>query len=343
MSFRRPRLPRSPARRPVFWALCAAILWAASLADARKVRVATFNVEHGIGEPGGEKYEAQKAVLRRINADIIAFQELTAASSNHWARLAAELGYEHRAWGELGPFAGSMILGFFSRFPIRESATVSSPAGAREMSRLPLRATIEIPGAARPLTIWNMHHKAMFETSDDFRRAVEARRIAADIARRLAERPEENELLVVGDMNDDPARREQTVLFHGPPERLPRTYVLGADIAFPLPYRWFPTSAYARAGNGFRAVPAFRPGSDIAITHFYTNYRLDWVFASETIWKHPDGAPRGEVYHSDWDDPGVGLEKPGEPPPPETSLKASDHYPVVVDLHLTPAPVGGEK
>jgi len=309
-------------------------------AEARSVRVATFNVELGIAAPDSEKYEAQKAVLRRIGADIVAFQELTRATAGNWTRLAEELGYAHRAIGELGPFAGNMIVGFWSRFPIEESVSVAGPPETREFTRLPLRVRIAVPGAARPLVLWNMHHKAVFEARDEFRRAVEARRIVEDIERLRRARPELVELIVLGDMNDDPSRREQSVRFEQAPAGLPRTFALGADIAFPLRYRWFPTDAYTAAGPGFRAVPALRQNSDIPITHFYTNLRLDWIFAGEALWRHPDGPPRGEIYHSEWDAPAGGLPKVGAPPPRETSLRASDHYPVFVDFNLEDAPPG---
>lgn len=307
-------------------------------AEARAVRVATFNVEVGIAAPGSEKYDAQKAVLRRIGADIVAFQELTRATEENWVRLAEELGYAHRAVGQLGPFAGNMLVGFWSRFPIEEAVSVASPPETREFTRLPLRVRIAVPGAARPLVLWNMHHKAVFEARDDFRRAVEARRIVEDIQRHRREYPKLTELIVLGDMNDDPSRREQSVQFEKPPAGLPRTFALGADIAFPLRYRWFPTDAYAGADFAFRAIPALRQNSDIPTTHFYTNLRLDWVFASEALWRHPDGPPRGEIYHSEWDAPAGGLPKNGEPPSRETSLRASDHYPVFADMNLEDAP-----
>lgn len=307
------------------------------------VRVATWNVELGIAAPGTEKHEAQAAVLRRIGAEIVGFQELTRGTEENWRRLGEALGYRHFAVGEMGPFAGNMYVGVWSRFPIEEAVSVQSPTEAREFSRLPLRVRIAVPGAARPLVLWTMHHKAVFESRDDFRRAVEARRTAEDIARHWRERPDLVELVVLGDMNDDPSRRDQTAAFEQAPAGLPRTFKFGADIPFPLRYRWFPTDAYSSIGPGFRAVPALRQNSDIPITHLYTNLRLDWVFVSDAIWRHPAGPPRGEIYHSEWDDREGGLKKFGEAPPRETSLRASDHYPVFVDLHLEDAPSANSK
>jgi endonuclease/exonuclease/phosphatase family metal-dependent hydrolase len=321
----------------------ALVLVAAPAALARRVRIATFNVENGIGAPDSEKYQAQKAVLRRVDAEIVAFQELKRASSNHWVRLAGELGYPHHAWGETGPFAGSMDLGFFSRHPILDIGPVVSPEGASEFSRLPLRVRVHVPGAARPLVLWNIHHKAMFEARDDFRRAIEARRIADDVLRHFRERPDEVELVILGDMNDDPARPDQSRWFDSPPASLPRAYVLGADISFPIHYRPFPLAAYTSVGPRFRPVRAFRQNSNIPITHFYTNLRLDWIFAGRAFWRHPDGPPTGEIYHSEWDAPeGGGLPKAGAPLPPETSLQASDHYIVFADLNMEDAPPSEE-
>ncbi len=334
--------------RPARWAgwgrvavglLAALLLLAPAGAWARSLRVATYNVEHGIGEAGSEKGDAQRAILRRVDADIVAFQELNRRTFEEWVRLADELGYPHRAIGEMGPFAGGMMVGYFSRFPIVESATVTSPEGAREFTRAPLRVAVEVPGAARPLTLWNMHHKAIFRPVDDFRRAVEAFRIAQDIKRVAAAHPERTEFIVLGDMNDDPDRGRdgrhapQSESFDAPPEGLPQTFVLGPDVPFPLQYRTFPFDAYRDAGPGFVAVDAVREGTDQMVTHLHTVYRLDYVLVSPAIRDHPKGPPVGEVYHSDWET-GAGLRKAGDPPPRGATDAASDHYVVFVDLHL---------
>ena len=45
-------------------------------ADARPVRVATYNIEFGTGPVGSDKYNAIRSTLARIDADIVCFQEL---------------------------------------------------------------------------------------------------------------------------------------------------------------------------------------------------------------------------------------------------------------------------
>jgi endonuclease/exonuclease/phosphatase family metal-dependent hydrolase len=305
--------------------------------DARHVRVATFNVENGVGSPDSAKYKAIRDTLRRVDADIVAFQEITPGSEVHWRKLAAETGYPHVAKTGLGPFSGDLFVGFFSRFPIREQHEVHSPPGAMEIARWPLCVLVEVPGAARPLVLWTVHHKAMFGYADCFRRAVEARRLGEDIAAHLRAHTNHVEYIVLGDMNDDFEREDQPGVYSSLPHRLSSSYRLGSDIVLPLKYRIFPLDHYQSAGLGMRWVPAFRAGTTNRKTHLYTDFTLDYIFVSLPVWSHPDGPPRGEVYHSQYDHPGKGLPKKGNPLPPETSLSASDHYPVFADLHLEDA------
>lgn len=342
------RTPGMTRRSPPAWiagwirgALLAALLLA-TVATGRPLRVATYNVEHGIGAAGTGKGDAQRAILRRVDADIVAFQELNRRTRDAWERLADELGYPHTAWGDMGPFSGGMLTGYFSRYPILEQESVRSPEGAREFSRKPLRITVRVPGAAQPLTLWNMHHKALFRPVDDFRRAVEALRIIRDIEHMVEAHPGRTEWVILGDMNDDvrrcrdPERDPQSERFDGLPDGLPRTYVLGPDVEFPLAYRAFPLDTFRSVGPGFHAVDAVREGTDDLITHVHTHYRLDYIFVSTAIRRHPRGPPAGEVHHSDGET-GAGLPKRGPVPPRGSTAAASDHYLVFADIHLQPA------
>lgn len=321
-----------------FGFLLGAVLVLAGPVEARKVRVATYNVEHGIGARGTEKHDAQKAILHRVSADIIGFQELKLGSSNTWAALAKELGYPYQAWGAKGSFSGDMYVGYWSRFPIRSTADVQSPPGANEMSRVPQRIVVDIPAAAKPLVLWNMHHKAMFGYRDGFRRAVEAIRIRGDASRYLAENPEHTEFIILGDMNDDAIREDQPIEYRSRPHRLPSTYVFGEDVTFPLVYRSFPVDHYTTRGNlGLHHVLTYRQDSTNRITHLHTNYELDYIFVSDGIWSNSNGNLTGEIYHSEWDRETGGLPKAGSALPPQTSLKASDHYVVFVDIEVEDA------
>jgi len=313
-----------------------AILFGWTGAEARPVRVATWNVELGIGTPGSAKYEAQKDILRRVNADIVAFQELGAPSSNEWVRLAGELGYPYRAWGRMGFFAGDLVVGYFSRFPIVEVRSVESPPGAQEMTRLPMRIAVRVPGAARTFTLWTVHLKAEFKLRDCFRRAVESSRVFQDLAAYRKRFPDRTEYIVLGDMNDDPARSAQPVEFTKAHPEVPFAYRLGKDIGFPLRYRAFPGDRFGEAG--LAQVEAWQTGSRDPITHRLTNLRLDYIFVSPAVRNSASGAPRAEVYYSEGDGPDAGMPKGGEFLAAGRSQEASDHYPVFADLHLEDAP-----
>ena len=49
-------------------------------ADAREVRVATYNILDGTGDAGSVEYLALQAVLARMDADVVCFQELRATT-----------------------------------------------------------------------------------------------------------------------------------------------------------------------------------------------------------------------------------------------------------------------
>ncbi len=307
-----------------------AALWAAS-ANGREVRVATFNVLDGIEATNSVAYQATKSVLSRINADIVSFQELTSATYGQWTNMAAELGYPYTAFGTLGAFAGGLYVGFFSRFPIASTHSVTSPPGAVEITRAPLCAVFDVPDAARPLVFWTMHHKASTGDIDKFRRSIEAYRIAQDINAYLSNHPDQVEYVFGGDMNADVLISQTPSQFNSQPAGAPVSYALGSDIAFPVPYAIFPNDRYAGAGNGLTPVAAFIEGTSDAITHHPTARRLDYIFLSPALLQN--GMPPAEVYYSPFDQ-GGGLPKAGAALPSGASANASDHLPVFVDLQM---------
>ncbi len=306
--------------------------------DAIRVRVATFNVEHGLGEPGLEspgsgQYEAVKAVLRRIDPDIIGFQEMMVSHFDHWYELADELDYPYVAIGAAGEF-DSMRQGYFSRYPIVSTHNVQSPSGAKELVRAPFRAVVEVPGAATPLVLWNMHHKAMGDNASRFRRAVEAIRIVQDIDAYRAANPLHDAFLFMGDLNEW-ATSGQPEQFNALPSGLPGSYQLGADIAFPVPYSLFPDDRYRDAGGGMTLLEAYRTGT--TDNRCFSSSRLSHIFLSDALFSGSMGAPGGEIYFSGTDD-SSGLPKSGDPLPSGTSWTASDHLPIYTDIYLAAIP-----
>ena len=308
-------------------------VWTVPAAEAREVRVASYNIENGTGDIDSLKYLAIQTTLARMDADIVCFQELRTATFAAWSNLASECGYPYAAISDSGPFSGYLYNGYLSRFPILSTYNVPSPPGAVELTRFPFRAVIDVPDAQHPLVLWTMHHKSSGGSLDKFRRAIEAYRIVQDVDAYLAANPDHVEYVLTGDMNDDIRDGQTPVQFASQPAGAPGAFVLGADITFPMPYATFPVDRYADAGAGFLPVAAFWEGTTTPITRPSSSRQLDYVFLSPALVNSPLGAPQSEVYYSDWD-AGGGLPKMGYPLPGGTSAAASDHLPIFVDIQM---------
>lgn len=313
--------------------MAAGCVWMVPAAEAREVRVASYNIENGTGDIDSLKYLAIQTTLARMDADIVCFQELRAATFAAWSNLASELGYPYAAISGSGPFSGYLYNGYFSRFPIQSTYNVPSPPGAVELTRFPFRAVIDVPDAQHPLVLWTMHHKSSAASIDKFRRAIEAYRIVQDVDAYLAANPDHVEYVLTGDMNDDIRDGQTPVQFASQPSGAPGAFVLGADITFPMPYATFPVDRYADAGAGFLHASAFWEGTATPITRPSSSRQLDYVFLSPALVNSPLGAPQAEVYYSDWD-AGGGLPKLGDPLPGGTSAAASDHLPIFLDIQM---------
>ncbi len=325
--------------------LLSAWLLAAIGAVAVPVRVATFNVELGMDAPGTAQYEAVKAVLARVDPDVVAFQELNLDTLANWQALAAELGYGHVVLGASTPtMSGGLRVGYFSRHPVLSSFAIQSPPGANELTRSPLRLVVAVPDAVRPLVLWTMHHKAQTTETDQFRRAIEALRIVQDIDAYRAQNPDHTEFVLLGDLNADVFTESQTVAFSSLPGGLPPSYSLGSDVTFPVLYRVFPDERYGPVDGGLTRLDAFQQGSISRVTFVSRppatfNSTLDYILVSDALLTSPAGAPQAEVYNSERDvlTGGAGLPKAGAIPPATASRDASDHYLVFADLHMEDA------
>ncbi|HRZ11328.1 MAG TPA: thrombospondin type 3 repeat-containing protein [Kiritimatiellia bacterium] len=320
-------------RKQLAGAACLALALSVASSRAVRVRVATWNVQDGVGTPGEADYASVVATLQRINPDIIAFQELNNGDFNDWISVAAALGYPYYAMGDGGTFDAGKHNGFFSRFPILSTEQVREPAGAAEINRWPLKAVIEIPGALNPLTLYSLHNKSASGETEDFMRAIELRRTIAHVSASRQADPIPAEYVVMGDFNADVgvSQREQIPALPG---GLPAGYVLGADVTFPVAYRLHPTDPFA--GIQFSQLEPFQEDSILQYTHLapVNPRRYDYICFSEEVAASPYGAPAGEIYYSIQDDGQGGLLKFSVPPPAETSANASDHLPVYADINM---------
>jgi len=307
--------------------------WLPLGSEARTVRVATYNVLSGVGAVGSVEYNAVKAVLARINPDVVAFQELRTSDRPNWEALATELGYGHLAFSGSTGLSGGLNTGYYSRFPIASSFNVFSPAGANEITRPPFRVVVTVPGTVRPLVLWTLHHKALSSSTDRFRRAIESIRCADNIDAYLAANPGHLDLVVLGDMNED-VRATQPAQFNSLPSGLPASYALGSDITFPVYYATFPRDAYEVAGPGFAMLAAVQGTTTNSATYIGTSGRLDYIFVSSNLAASPLGPAVAEVYNSVFDDSSNGLAKVGAPLDAGISAQASDHLTVFADVQM---------
>lgn len=319
-------------------ALAAALLLPFPPGFGLEVRVASFNVRQGVGAPGSSEYNAVRDILVRVDADIVAMQELRTTDQANWVALANELGYTNSDYSAWTILAGGLYTGYYSRFPIVSTGSVVSPDGAEEITRPPFRAVFDVPGTAVPLVAWTVHHKASGGQDDEFRRAIEAMRCVQNINGYLATNSTHDALIVLGDFNDD-VGQSQTASFNSIPSGMPQSYSLGADVAFPVAYRSFPEERYEPAGNGMTMLDAFHEDSASDNTFISSSGRLDYLFVSDALATAPAGAPETEVYNSAQDDGVGGLAKVGSPLASGTSSTASDHYLLFVDVQMTDEPV----
>lgn len=331
------------------WFFCFIFSFAPCLAV--EFRVATFNVgahftesaggvfypEYGIGAPGTPDHETVKAVLARIDADVVALQEIDSADSagnpNDVNRLATSLGYPHvyiapvgSSGGLAAPFDSDLRVAVLSRYPFLTATAIRSPAGAREMTRLHAVVKVDVPGTTRDPVIITGHLKAGSGTTDRLRRAVEMKRIASHLTTLGLTR--DDNFIITGDFNLNPNYASTT--FSSLPSGLPATYSLGSDYPLPILYSTNPlayfsqpaaTRVNARQLNG--SAVTFSGGS---------GYTLDLILVSPAIASRPYAA---EIYNSALDSAATpGLPKAGLPLASDISGLASDHFAVFADLEL---------
>jgi len=307
-------------------------------AQALTVRVASFNVLHGIGQDTEIGYKAAHFVLKRIDADVVVFQELKKTTIPEWEALAKKLGYFHTVIGERGPFAGSHYIGYWSRFEILSSHSVQSPDGAKELSRIPVRVVLDIPYAKKPLVVWGVHLKSGFDDSSAFRRAIETKRIISDIDAYTKDNPSHNEFMILGDFNDDYTDEQQVEDFKHLPRGLPKTFVFAEDITLPIRYKTFPQDHFQKAGGGMFCLDALQTGFGDKFTYTKKDSILDYAFVSTALFESSLGAPKAEIYNSEGDGKNIGLPKwrMNKILPTATKL-ASDHMPILIDLYMEDA------
>lgn len=308
---------------------------------AVEIRVATFNIgahfttsstgiyypDFGIGDPGTIDHERVREILSRINADVVALQEIhgtdLAGNSDDIDALAANLGYNYKYDAPAtNTFDTSLRVIFLSRFPFLSTAAIGSPPGAKEITRLFPAVHVDVPGTERDPLLVAAHLKSGMDRTDRFRRAIEMHRLAESLtARGLSN---QDNYVVMGDFN----LSSTNSTFETLPADLPRSYTLGSDISFPISYFTNPLSYFPN-------LPLTRLDLrqlDNSVSTFQSGSTIDLVLVSPAIARRRFNT---EIYNSALDvSNSSGLTKFGEPLPPSTSTEASDHFALFADIDL---------
>ncbi|MFK7927394.1 MAG: endonuclease/exonuclease/phosphatase family protein [Myxococcota bacterium] len=293
-------------------------------AEPPTVRVVTWNIQ-GIGAAGTPEGDAERAVLARINADIVGLNEVGSEEAARVNALAADLGYDTVFVPNDNPFGG-LRNAILTRLDGGELSAVtpaatSADVNANDSTRYPVRLIVQVPGADEPLTVVVNHWKSGFDLTDRFRRTLDGYRTA-----KAADQT--GTVIAMGDINAElEDMPEDPRVWTSLPDNLPGDYRLGADAREQLRGDGLANDAFARMlAQGLQIVEA-RQLDGRPDTRPTSGRRIDWILTNgQTL-----GAG---IYDSTDESQGEGLAKAGSAPDRGASTESSDHLPVFIDLQL---------
>jgi len=328
----------------------AIFLATAAACHAVEIRVASFNVGafftessggafyplYGLGAAGTPDHESVRAILDRIDADVVALQEIDSADEagnpNDVQDLATSLGYPHvyiapdNASGNFkAPFDSDLRVAVISRYPFLSAGAIRSPENMRELVRFHAVVKVDVPGTSNDPVVINAHLKPG-DSIDRFRRAVEMKRLVKHL--NVLGLTDDDNFIITGDFNLNPNYGSTT--YNTLPSGLPNTYALGPDIPFPVSYSVNPLAYFTSPGVA-RLDPRQLNGSAVTFPGG-AGFTLDLMLVSPAI---AGRVVDSEIYNSVLDTSNSsGLPKAGSPLAAGTSATASDHYAVFADLEL---------
>lgn len=168
--------------------------------DTTVITVASYNIRHGSGLDGVVDLGRTAAAIRRLNADIVALEEVDngvrrSGGIDEAAQLGELLGMHH-AFGAFMPYQGGEYgLALLSRFPIVAAHPIRLPDG--EEPRVALASSIELP-SGDTITVFTVHFDWI---GSDSSRYSQARVVADSFAAQPGPR------IVLGDFNDTTGSR----------------------------------------------------------------------------------------------------------------------------------------
>ncbi len=311
---------------------------------AVEIRLATYNIgahfttssggvyypDYSLGNPGTPDFDSVRDILQRIDADVVALQEIHAAdiSGNSVNTLAANLGYPYIYIApSTDTFDNSLHVAFLSRFPFLTQTAITSSPGAKEMTRLIPVVKVDVPGTSRDPVLFAAHLKSGTAASDLFQRTVEMRRLTRYLT--TSGHTTNDNFIIMGDFNLSASDRTFTSL---PASGLPASFDLGADILLPIHYSINPVTYFSNP-TVTRIIPHQLDGS--TVTFPSSGSTIDLFIVSPLVGARP---LHTEIYNSALDISNTaGLAKAGAPLPSSTSITASDHLALFGDFELDPA------
>lgn len=323
-----------PLKHLLLAALGALLPWIASADQA--LRVATWNIQT-VGVPGSLEFNAAAAVLARLDADVVALQEVASDSDvGALTSLASTAGYSYSMAAAAGPY-GTLRGAIMSRHPFQlrqwASPELALDAQADDLTRYLLQADISVAGSAETFRLITTHWKSGGANSDEFRRAIESFRISQVAGSTPATMP----MMLMGDVNADIGDGALSpATFTTLPTGLPTTFVVGADIRAVMNSQGLANNPFAFLGQHATMINALQPDGNDA-TRPFSGRRIDYLYANAPLVARGIAA---QVYDCADDGLSNNLELAGTTPlDAQTCTDASDHLPLIADVVLASAGV----
>lgn len=289
------------------------------------LRVVTWNIET-VGAPGSAEYDAALDVVGRLDADVVALQEIADASDDaDLQTFAADAGYPNVAIGTAA--FGADHVAILSRRALLDvqaldAPTLSGDPAADDLTRNFLR--VEVDTQFDPLVVVTNHWKCCGSDMEEFRRSVESARAAQALT---GLDPAADPILVLGDMNEDTHDLPLNPgAFFALPSGLPATWWLGQDLYDQMVQVGIDNDPFAPLTDfGLVRVPATqRDGADDT---FITGGTLDHVYRSPVV-----RLTAQEVFDDRDEGLASSLHLATAPIAAGTVATASDHHPLVVEV-----------